>query len=53
MEKTNIDLPYLEKLVDSTQFTREGESCIRRLPWSRFSLKKIVKEIGEKKDVES
>jgi hypothetical protein len=53
MEKTNIDLPYLEKLVDSTQFTREGESCIRRLPESRFSSRNMVKEIGEKKDVES
>ena len=53
MEKTNINLRYLEKLVYSTQLTCEVASCIRRLPESRFSSRKMAKEIGERNDVES
>jgi hypothetical protein len=53
MEKTNINLRYLNKLVYSISLICEAATYIRRLPESRFSLKKIAKKIGEKKDVES
>jgi hypothetical protein len=48
-----IILPVSSKSSTSTQLTCEVASCIRRLPESKFSSRKMAKEIGERNDVGS